>query len=117
VPSTKLEKLLISEVSGVDDPASLLPGWMVTKAARTGFVAAVESAADSLIAEIPSTFKVERANPHQRRDDSGRYARHVPGITDTPAAVEHPPVPAAETPAEKQTSFFSPARNAYRRIF
>lgn len=30
---TRLEKLLISEVSGVDDPANQLPGWMVTKAA------------------------------------------------------------------------------------
>lgn len=31
---TKLETLLITEVSGVDDPANELPGWMVTKARR-----------------------------------------------------------------------------------
>lgn len=30
--ATKLEKLLISEVSGVDDPANELMGWMVAKA-------------------------------------------------------------------------------------
>lgn len=30
---TKLEKLLISEVSGVDSPANQLDGWMVTKSA------------------------------------------------------------------------------------
>lgn len=29
----KLDRLLISEVSGVDDPANQLPGWMVTKSA------------------------------------------------------------------------------------
>ena len=29
----RLDKLLISEVSGVDDPANMLPGWMVTKSA------------------------------------------------------------------------------------
>ncbi len=31
--ATKLERLLISEVSGVDDPANQLPGWRVLKAA------------------------------------------------------------------------------------
>lgn len=30
--ATKLEKLLIGEVSGVDDPANQIPGWMVAKA-------------------------------------------------------------------------------------
>jgi len=34
--SVKLDKLLIQEVSGVDDPANMLPGWMVTKAAGDG---------------------------------------------------------------------------------
>lgn len=29
---TRLDKLVIEEVSGVDDPASQLPGWMLTKA-------------------------------------------------------------------------------------
>jgi hypothetical protein len=30
----KLEKLLIGEVSGVDDPANEIPGWMVMKSHR-----------------------------------------------------------------------------------
>lgn len=30
---TKLDRLLMTEVSGVDDPANQLPGWMVTKSA------------------------------------------------------------------------------------
>jgi hypothetical protein len=30
--ATKLEQLLIKEVSGVDDPANGLPGWLVMKA-------------------------------------------------------------------------------------
>ena len=34
----KLEKLLIAEVSGVDDPANEIPGWMVTKNADAGAV-------------------------------------------------------------------------------
>jgi hypothetical protein len=33
VEQTRLERLLIEEVSGVDSPASNLSGWMVTKAA------------------------------------------------------------------------------------
>jgi hypothetical protein len=57
---TKLERLLIAEVSGVDDPANEVPGWMLMKSAaaartdglklikvtaesgRTGFVAIAE---------------------------------------------------------------------------
>jgi hypothetical protein len=32
---TKLEKLMIEEISGVDDPANQSPGFMVFKAAKT----------------------------------------------------------------------------------
>jgi len=31
VDTVKLQKLLMKEVSGVDDPASQLPGWMIAK--------------------------------------------------------------------------------------
>ena len=30
--AVKLERLLIGEISGVDDPANQVPGWMVLKA-------------------------------------------------------------------------------------
>jgi hypothetical protein len=33
VDAVKLEKLIIGEVSGVDDPANQIPGWMVQKSA------------------------------------------------------------------------------------
>jgi hypothetical protein len=42
---TKLETLLMEEISGVDDPANQLPGWMVTKSRtqREGVLEAVEN--------------------------------------------------------------------------
>ncbi len=45
---TKLEKLLISEVSGVDDPANELPGWLVQKAATATPTKAADPAAPTL---------------------------------------------------------------------
>jgi hypothetical protein len=36
--ATKLEGLLIKEISGVDDPANEAPGWMVAKSGTTGDV-------------------------------------------------------------------------------
>ena len=43
MPSVKLEKLLISEVSGVDDPANQAPGWIVMKSRGAARVAKAKS--------------------------------------------------------------------------
>jgi len=39
---TRLEQMLIDEVSGVDDPANQLGGWMVRKSRSAGFAARVQ---------------------------------------------------------------------------
>jgi hypothetical protein len=36
VTGTQLEELVISEVSGVSDPANETPGWLIVKSAATG---------------------------------------------------------------------------------
>ena len=46
------EKLFINEVSGVDAPANLIPGWMIRKAAGN-----VDAAVDALVADVESVRK------------------------------------------------------------
>src|SRR5690242_20735227 len=60
--TTRLTKLLISEVSGVDDPANQLPGWMVMKA-RGADASPWEScveACDELRRELDNDVTFER---------------------------------------------------------
>jgi hypothetical protein len=122
--STKLAGLFISEVSAVDQPANLLGGWLVTKS-RDGTIPLLKQASarldiDALVDDLFA--EAAKANPHQHRGADGRYREHIPGLTDRteppPARVApvHPP-PADDLPAEKQTRFFRPVTNAYRRIF
>lgn len=47
VATTKLEQLKIGEVSGVDDPAHELPGWMIAKAKKPGDVPDASANSDS----------------------------------------------------------------------
>lgn len=49
---TKLERLLMSEVSGVDDPANQLPGWMVAKSVE----ATTTKAAPTKLAKIKTAL-------------------------------------------------------------
>lgn len=53
--ATKLERLLISEVSGVDDPANEVPGWLVAKSAGAP-CPEDERSAVALVAKIKALF-------------------------------------------------------------
>jgi len=76
---TKLDSLLISEVSGVDDPANQLPGWMVTKAAGGNAADLLLVLANEMEALTKaSTTKepygnVEYADPGYQKDGKKRY--------------------------------------------
>jgi hypothetical protein len=76
--SVLLDKLFISEVSGVDDPANQLPGWMVTKASGeqpdaflilAGEMEAVTKASDSKQPYGDVTY----ADPGYQKDGKKRY--------------------------------------------
>ena len=73
--STKLEKLLISEVSGVDDPANELPGWMVTKSKEDAyFSVASEMERFTKAADSKKPYgDVEYADPGYQEDGKKRY--------------------------------------------
>jgi hypothetical protein len=69
---TKLERLVMLEVSGVDDPANQLPGWMVSKAAG-GTVdqqaAALVNLENDIKAEILGyVYALQRLGPSSERD-------------------------------------------------
>lgn len=76
----KLERLLIQEVSGVDDPANELPGWMVTKSASGNASAALLL---GVAAEMETLTKasdskqpygdVKYADPGYQKDGKKRY--------------------------------------------
>jgi hypothetical protein len=53
----RLERLLISEVSGVDDPANELPGWMVTKARPMEQGTALERTCKGLSADAQAQLR------------------------------------------------------------
>ena len=78
---TKLERLTISEVSGVADPANELPGWMVAKARGSGgdslpFAILRDIASGDIEAPAETVAKAR----HTLRDMStGRYAPANPG--------------------------------------
>jgi hypothetical protein len=72
----KLERLLIQDVSGVDDPANQLPGWLVTKARGAGLPEAIlrDVASGDILAD---PAEVEKAR-HSLRDDRGKFRQVVP---------------------------------------
>lgn len=76
---TKLDSLLISEVSGVDDPANQLPGWMVTKSADgnapdSSLVQAYEMEAFTKAAATKEPYgDVTYADPGYQADKKKRY--------------------------------------------
>lgn len=74
---TKLERLLISEVSGVDAPANQLDGWMVTKS-REGDAALLAVAEEMEVVTKAAATKapygdVEYADPGLQEDGKKRY--------------------------------------------
>jgi hypothetical protein len=60
VTATRLNKLFIEEVSGVDDPANQLPGFMVMKARRGSAWERVVKACDDLRKELGNDDTFER---------------------------------------------------------
>jgi len=48
----KLEKLLISEVSGVDDPANATPGWLVIKSKTGGNLSTITKLRKPMIMQV-----------------------------------------------------------------
>ena len=86
--ATKLEKLLISEVSGVDDPANEVPGWMIAKAAEA---AGAASATESVVVPVESApldapTIVEKIKsllfPTERKDDVEMTTEELNGVLD-----------------------------------
>ena len=119
--SVKLDSLRVTEVSAVDSPANLLDGFMVYKARTDSALAkAVNSACESIIAEIPHYFTVERASASQPGNSAGRFRPAISGIDQRPsssgAAAPAADVQPEDSAAEKHTGFFRPARG-YRRVW
>jgi hypothetical protein len=82
---TKLDKLTILEVSGVDSPANQLPGWMVTKAGGGGAVLPMIIARDIANGDIEAPAEEVQKAKHLLRDPrSGQFRRKRDG--------EHPDV-------------------------
>lgn len=61
--ATKLERLLIKEISGVDDPANETPGWMVAKSAETSGDSAAQIVIHQHISPAPGTPDEAPASP------------------------------------------------------
>lgn len=68
---TELAKIHVTEVSGVDEPANLTPGWLMQKSANIGAVV------DAAIAEAVAAGAAElaKALPPRHPDGSGRFHR------------------------------------------
>jgi len=58
---TRLEQMLIDEVSGVDDPANQLTGWMVRKSRSAGFAARVQPDGRVRSVSFPAGMSAEDA--------------------------------------------------------
>jgi hypothetical protein len=76
--SVLLDKLFISEVSGVDDPANQLPGWMVTKASGEQpdafLILADEMEAVTKASDSKQPYgDVTYADPGYQKDGKKRY--------------------------------------------
>lgn len=120
---TKLEKLLIGEVSGVDDPANETPGWLVMKAASAASSSA-DASATANAADAAPTLKDRLALLFGKEDD-GMTEDALKAILDeredalveklavklAPTAPEAPAAPAVEATAltEKASAPEAPA--------
>jgi hypothetical protein len=76
--SVRLDRLLIKEVSGVDDPANELPGWMVTKSAGDApdllLVLADEMESLTKASDSKQPYgDVQYADPGYQKDGKKRY--------------------------------------------
>lgn len=123
--STKLEKLLIGEVSGVDDPAHEIPGWMVAKAATppasdaagdSGFVDKIkalitkggeptgESEIEMTKDELVAVLEEREVALVEKMTEAVAKSVEVPAAGEaTPAAEVTPPAPAETTTTTAET--------------
>lgn len=118
----ELKKLLINEVSGVDDPANEIPGWMVQKAAEPGETAAAAAPvedATSFVTRLKDALGVGTGKEHDDMtpeelkaeldtrdtalvDSIGKAVAEAVTKAVTPA--EAAPAPAAPAPAATETA-------------
>jgi len=76
--ATKLAKLLINEVSGVDDPANEIPGWMVAKSAT-----ALAAPADAPSEAAPTAWeKIRNSIFATRKDDIDMTSEELTAALD-----------------------------------
>jgi hypothetical protein len=127
--SVRLDKLRIEEVSGVDQPANDLPGFMVYKARTGAFTALAKAINETPLAkaleadDYDGVIAAMKASPQQPRNAAGQFRPTIPGIDSRPTPPSGATTPAGDvqpedpSSTEKQTSFFKPARGVYRRIF
>lgn len=118
---TKLEKLFIGEVSGVDDPANETPGWMVQKSVAPSDAPMTADEAQSTLAKIKSMFATTRkdADLDMTADElkaelDARDVTLKASLTEVvtevvkaaliPAPVEPAAAPVVEAPAEAATA-------------
>jgi hypothetical protein len=103
---TKLERLVMTETSGVDDPANMTPGWMVLKARDPQVVAELtalcradlegfKKAAAQFNAEVEEYEKALRIqeNPQVRKEFRRLVLEEAAKIPDTRKArhnIRHP---------------------------
>jgi hypothetical protein len=120
---TKLEKLLISEVSGVDDPANEAPGHLVLKSAAQASAVAADAGETSMVGKITSFLhgkeevdmtKEELLAGLAERDDAlvTKFAEAVakavaPVEVIAPAPVATAPAPAAPAPASAEAGLLT----------
>lgn len=72
--ATELAKIYVTEVSGVDEPANLTPGWLLTKSATRAIDSALAEHAAALAAEAAAA-ELAKALPPRHPDGSGRFHR------------------------------------------
>lgn len=130
----KLEKLLIDEISGVDDPANMAPGWMLAKARKRkleveilsidgkGFWAIEKHHIDELRTKggdaavekhYEEVFRALGLSPEKITEGSGVTQQLTKSLEDLAAKLhsKFTPTPAAEP-------FFRDANaTSYKRIF
>lgn len=81
---TKLAKLQIDEVSGVDDPANEIPGWLLAKSKDLeGVIEEVEAAHNGLLKSITDADKYLEDAPEDVQAAAALLKTHVTSLADT----------------------------------
>lgn len=82
--SVQLSKLQVDEVSGVDEPANELPGWLVTKSKEVGeVIEKVEDAHNGFLTSLDNVGQYLTDAPDDVQAAATTLKAHVIGLADT----------------------------------